>query len=154
MIGLGISSPIIVVTLGWRYIYFITSGLAFVAWFGLIFGVPETRWKRSQAELGKILHILKDRVLTYVAGKSPFYINPGEKRPREDTVTYQKRTIRTDLGLFPNGFAWKDGFKSMLDTGRSMFYPSILWTICIDSVLVSMQVAAGQVGSSILLSRG
>jgi len=88
------------------------------------------------------------------AGKSLYYINPGEKRPRQDTVSYQKRTIRTDLGLFPNGFAWKDGFMSMVETGRSMFYPSIIWVICIDSVLVSTQVAAGQVGSSILLSRG
>jgi MFS family permease len=42
----------------------------------------------------------------------------------------------------------------MIDTGRSMFYPSIIWAICIDSILISMQIAAGQVASSILLSRG
>jgi predicted MFS family arabinose efflux permease len=58
VVGLGISAPVIVVTLGWRWIYFITSALAFVAWFGLIFLVPETRWKRSQAELGMSLLFL------------------------------------------------------------------------------------------------
>lgn len=45
-------SPIIVHRLSWRYIYWITAGLGIFAWFLLIVFVPETRFHRSDAELG------------------------------------------------------------------------------------------------------
>jgi MFS family permease len=53
IVGIGIGSPVIVATKGWRFLYYVTSGLAIGAWIGLIFGVPETRWMRCQSELGK-----------------------------------------------------------------------------------------------------
>jgi hypothetical protein len=51
--ALGITAPIIVVTIGWRFIYFLTSGVAVFAWLMLVFFAPESRWMRSPAELGK-----------------------------------------------------------------------------------------------------
>lgn len=46
-------SPYIVSRLTWRFIYWITSGVGVLAWIGLILLVPETRWMRSNDELGK-----------------------------------------------------------------------------------------------------
>lgn len=52
IVAIGVTSPIIVVKLSWRYIYYITSALGIVAWLAMIFLVPETRWERSREELG------------------------------------------------------------------------------------------------------
>lgn len=55
IVAIGVTSPIIVVKLSWRWIYYITSGLGIIAWIGMIFLVPETRWIRSRESLGKFL---------------------------------------------------------------------------------------------------
>jgi MFS family permease len=53
IVSLGIGSPVIVANLGWRYLYFITSGIAIVAWLALFVFLPETRWTRSKEELSQ-----------------------------------------------------------------------------------------------------
>lgn len=53
IVAIGLTSPIIVVRLSWRYIYYITAVTGIVVWIAMIFLVPETRWVRSRAELGK-----------------------------------------------------------------------------------------------------
>jgi MFS family permease len=50
---LGIVSPYIASNYSWRWLYFITSGLGIIAWIGLIFFLPETRWTRSKEALSK-----------------------------------------------------------------------------------------------------
>jgi predicted MFS family arabinose efflux permease len=55
IVGIGIGSPVIVVTLGWRYVYYITSALAIAAWFGILILIPETRWIRTAEELSMSL---------------------------------------------------------------------------------------------------
>jgi hypothetical protein len=52
-VSLGIASPVVVADIGWRYLYFITSGLAVLAWLALVVFLPETRWERSDEELSK-----------------------------------------------------------------------------------------------------
>lgn len=51
-------SPVIVARLSWRYIYWITAGVGIFAWGLLVAFVPETRYFRSDAELG--MYILRD----------------------------------------------------------------------------------------------
>jgi MFS family permease len=53
IVGLGIGSPFVVSTIGWRAMYYITSGLAIFAWFGIVAFLPETRWIRTPQELSK-----------------------------------------------------------------------------------------------------
>lgn len=53
IVAIGLTSPIIVVRLSWRYIYYITAITGIVVWIAMIFLVPETRWVRTQDELGK-----------------------------------------------------------------------------------------------------
>ena len=43
IVSLGIASPTIVVTITWRFLYSLTSGIAFLAWIGIFFLAPETR---------------------------------------------------------------------------------------------------------------
>lgn len=57
------NSPVIVARLGWRYIYWITAGLGTFAWFLLVAFVPETRFTRSDAELGQYLPCCRQRPL-------------------------------------------------------------------------------------------
>lgn len=52
IVAIGVTSPIIVVQLSWRWIYYITSAVGILAWIGIIFLVPETRWERTREELG------------------------------------------------------------------------------------------------------
>lgn len=53
IVAIGLTSPLIVVRLSWRWIYYITAVTGIVVWIAMIFLVPETRWTRTQDELGK-----------------------------------------------------------------------------------------------------
>ncbi|TLD31962.1 gb [Venturia nashicola] len=139
IVSLGVASPVIVAGAGWRYLYFITSGLAVLAWLALVAFLPETRWQRSKEELG---------------GKNVYYLFPGENRPRLDAVTYGPRTIWTNLGIFQNGFEHKAAGRSIIDTLRTMMFPNILWVIAVNSMFIAIQGAAGQSGSSVLIASG
>jgi len=139
IVSLGIGSPVIVATIGWRSLYFITSALSIVAWLGIFFSVPETRWNRSAKEL---------------SGKSEYYIFPDENRPRPDAAVYGRRTWWTEIGIFQNGFENKAAGRSMIDTLRTMFFPNIIWAIAVNSLFVSAQNAAGQTGSAVLIASG
>lgn len=50
------ASPYIVLRLSWRSLYWITSGLGIAVWLVLIISVPETRWIRSDDELGTLFY--------------------------------------------------------------------------------------------------
>ncbi|KIV98990.1 uncharacterized protein PV09_09270 [Verruconis gallopava] len=141
IVSIGIASPVMVVTpgLGWRTVYFMTAGIAVGAWLSLCFFLPETRWTRSPEEL---------------AGKSVYHLEPGENRPRLDTNTYSPRTTWTNFGVFQNGFENKQAAKSMLDTLRTMLFPTVLWVVAINSGFISVQNAAAQTASSVLIAAG
>ncbi|KAL8354867.1 hypothetical protein RB601_000577 [Gaeumannomyces tritici] len=137
IVGLGISSPIIVARLSWRYLYWITSSAAVAAWLLMVALVPETRWVRSAEEL---------------AGKEVYELRPGETRPRLDPAVYGPRTNWSDFGVFNVRSEWRLAGQSVWDTFRSTLFPNIFWVIVVNSIFVSMQGAAGQVGSSLLIA--
>ncbi|KAF2674305.1 MFS general substrate transporter [Microthyrium microscopicum] len=139
IVSLGIASPLIVSTIGWRFLYFLTSGVAIVAWIGLLLFVPETRWIRSQQEL---------------AGKTVHYVYPGERRPRLDEATYGPRTKKTNFGLITFGIENKEAVRSMIDTARTMFFPIILWAMAVNGIFIALQLAAAQTGTSVLIAKG
>jgi hypothetical protein len=58
------------------------------------------------------------------------------------------------LGFLQNGIENKEAGKSMLNTLRTMFFPNIIWVIVINSMFVSIQGAASQTGSSVLIAAG
>jgi MFS family permease len=141
IVSIGIASPVIVVTngLGWRFVYFLTSSFAVLAWLVLCAFLPETRWTRSPEEL---------------AGKPVYHLHADEARPRIDADAYGPRSIWTDIGFFQNGIENKAAAKSMLDTVRTMLFPSVLWVVMVNSAFISVQNAAGQTGSSVLIAAG
>lgn len=174
-------SPIIVARLSWRYIYWITSGLGIFAWFLLIVFVPETRFIRSDAELGISPPFPPSRprappslqYRTYIgtrkekekadkttsspkptAGKEVYPLCPGETRPRVDVQTYGPRTYKTDFGVFHVTPEWARARRAVWDTLKTTFFPNVLWVILVNSIFVSVQGAAGQVGSSVLIAAG
>lgn len=94
-------------------------------------------------------------MLTLRSDGQPVYpLRAGETRPRLDYMAYGQRTRWTDLGFFQNGFEHKAAAKSMLDTLRTMIFPNILWVIIVNSIFISVNGAAGQVGSSVLIAAG
>ncbi|KAF2096178.1 major facilitator superfamily transporter [Rhizodiscina lignyota] len=139
MIGLGSATPVIAANLGWRYLYYISASIAVVAWFALIAFVPETRWMRSKEELN---------------GQPVSPLCSGRTRPCLNYTSYGERTLWTDLGLFQSGFEHRAAAKSMLDTLRTMFYPNVLWVVIINGVVLSIDMAAGQVLSPVLIASG
>lgn len=52
VVSIGLTSPLIIINLSWRWLYYITAGAGIIVWIAMIFFVPETRWERSQDELG------------------------------------------------------------------------------------------------------
>ncbi|KAK3307697.1 major facilitator superfamily domain-containing protein [Chaetomium strumarium] len=140
IVGLGIASPLLVVRLSWRYIYYITTAAAALAFLLTVLLVPETRWTRSPDEL---------------AGKAVYPLEPGETRPRLDVKTYGLRTRATDFGVFRHvPRQWRLAGVSVYHTARSTLFPIVLWVIVVNSILVSLQGAAGQVGSAVLIAAG
>ncbi|KAE9983493.1 hypothetical protein BLS_004266 [Venturia inaequalis] len=157
IVSLGIVSPLIVAGVGWRYLYFLTSGLAVLAWLALVAFLPETRWQRSKEELGKLVisNFITIHESDHIAGgKNVYYLFPGENRPRLDATTDGPRTTWTDLGFFQNGFEHKAAGKSFIDTLRTMVFPNILWVIAVNSMFIAIQGAASQTGSSVLIASG
>lgn len=154
--SLGIASPVIVADVGWRYLYFLTSGLAVLAWLALVAFMPETRWERSREELGNfsMLRLTVHHSNHVAGGKNVYYLFPGENRPRLDATTYGSRTMWTNLGFFQNGFEHKAAGRSMIDTLRTIVFPNTLWVIAVNSMFIAIQGAASQTGSSVLIASG
>lgn len=90
IVAIGVTSPIIVVKLSWRYIYYITSAVGVLAWIAMIFLVPETRWERSREELGK----LSPRVILRMTGLEIKLILTVLQPARRYTTSAQVRTAR------------------------------------------------------------
>ena len=122
--------------------------------------VPETRWIRSNEELGKraLPCLFEYFLLTprwhLAAGKNVYALPPGETRPRIDVAVYGPRTYRNDFGIFVVSQEWKRAATSVWETIKTTFFPNNLWVILVNSTLVSVQGAAGQVGSSVLIAAG
>lgn len=158
-------SPIIVHRLSWRWIYYITSGVGIVAWLLLIAFVPETRYFRSDAELG-MLHppssLNHEKGITHIltpiphapAGKEVYPLAPGETRPRLDVQRYGPRTKKHDFGLFHVPRAWARARRSVWDTLRTCLFPNVVWVVLVNSTFISAQGAAGQVASAVLIAAG
>ncbi|KAF3768741.1 MFS general substrate transporter [Cryphonectria parasitica EP155] len=139
IVSLGIASPIIVVRLNWRYIYWITAGLGVLAWFFLLAFVPESRFIRSDAEL---------------AGRPVYALYPGETRPRLDPSSYGPRDKKSNFGILNVNPEWRRARRAVWETIKTSVIPNILWVMLTNSALVSIQGAAGQVGSAVLLAAG
>lgn len=58
------------------------------------------------------------------------------------------------MGIFQNGFQWKEAGISMLNTLRTTPFPAILWATAANSIFVIVNSAAQQIGSFALLSQG
>ncbi|KXX80830.1 hypothetical protein MMYC01_201868 [Madurella mycetomatis] len=137
--ALGTVTPYIASNHDWRWLYYITSGFGIGAWILLFVFVPETRWARSKEEL---------------SGQQFHPVKPGENRPELDYNTYSAPTKWTYMGIFQNGFQWKEAGMSMLNTLRTTPFPAILWATAANSIFVIANSAAQQIGSFALLSQG
>jgi len=137
-VTLGIASPAVVATVGWRWLYFVAAWLALAAWAAVAAFLPETRWLRSAAEL---------------SGKDVYPLRGGETRPAVD-LRLPPRTLWTDVGLFTLGFEHRAALRSVADTVRTMFFPNVLWAVAINAALISVFNAAGQTASAVLIAAG
>ncbi|CAN8099288.1 unnamed protein product [Discula destructiva] len=137
IVAIGVTSPIIVVQLSWRWIYYITSALGVVAWIAMIFLVPETRWERSREEL---------------AGIEVHPLRPGETRPRLEYSKYGYRSNKDDFGLFAVKTEWGLARKSVIETIRATFFPNVMWVIALNSIFVGALSATQQNAAAIILS--
>lgn len=90
----------------------------------------------------------------YTAGKEVYPLYPGETRPRLDVATYGPRTNKTEFGLFHIPTEWARARRAVWETIKTTFFPNVLWVIIANSLLVSVQGAAGQVGSAVLIAAG
>lgn len=64
------------------------------------------------------------------------------------------RTNATDFGLFVAHPEWRLAARSVWETAKTTLFPNVLWVIVVNSIFVSMQGAAGQVGSAVLIAAG
>ncbi|KAH8900625.1 major facilitator superfamily transporter [Thozetella sp. PMI_491] len=137
IVAIGVTSPLIVVKLSWRWIYYITAGTGVIVWIAMIFLIPETRWIRSPDEL---------------AGKEVYPLRPMENRPRLDYSKYGYRTNQDDFGIFHAKKEWKLANRSNIDTIQATFFPNVAWVIALNSVFVGALSATQQNAAAIILS--
>jgi MFS family permease len=69
-------------------------------------------------------------------------------------AVFGPRTNKTDFGIFIVPAEWKLAGKSVIDTIKTTFFTNVVWVIIVNSIFVSMQGVAGQVGSSVLIAAG
>jgi hypothetical protein len=108
---------------------------------------PGTQYASSYPPLGHETN-------SSIGGKTLHYIHPGENRPRLDAATYGRRTLWDNIGVLNAGLENKAAGRSMIDTVRTMVFPNIIWVIAVNSLFISVQGAAGQTGSSVLIAAG
>lgn len=135
----GILGPWISVNYTWRYVYFITSAIGILAWAGLILFVPETRVVRSKEEL---------------SGQQIYPMVPGEDRTRLDFAKYGQRTKWDDLGMFNQGFEWREAVNNIVATFKTMVFPAVMFATILQTVSGLTMGATGQVVSFALLAAG
>lgn len=105
----------------------------------LILFVPETRWIRNKEEL---------------AGKQIYPLAPCSTRTLIDTEGYDPRSRSTDVGILNVPLEWIPARNSVWYTIRTTLFPNVLWVIVWSSIIVSVQGAAGQVASAVLIAAG
>lgn len=128
IIALGVAAPYCIIRLSWRWVYFITAiGAAFFL-IGVFFLMPETRYRRTKAELG------------------------GHPRPEEET-DMTPRTRKHDLALMQGKVEWRNGFNALLDSLRTFFYPHIFFITMLNSAMIATTFAAGYTVSPALLTK-
>ncbi|PPJ61174.1 hypothetical protein CBER1_10294 [Cercospora berteroae] len=128
IIGLGIATPYIVVSLSWRWVYFITCIFGGFFLVGVYIFLPETKWHRTRAEMN------------------------GVPR-RESIIAHSPRTWRGDLALFNAPPEWSKGWQAFLDTIFTFFYPQIFFVTCLNSAMMAATFAAGYNVAAPLLTR-
>lgn len=69
-------------------------------------------------------------------------------------MQFGPRTNTTDFGLFTVPSAWTRAKRSVWDTIKTCLFPNIMWVILVNSIFISAQGAAGQVGSAVLIAAG
>ena len=138
IVSLGIASPVIVATIGWRWVYFISSAMAIATWAAMLAFLPETRWTRSAAEL---------------SGQAVFALHYGEMRPALDR-RLPPRTLWTDVGVLTNGVEHGEALRSMAATARTALFPTVLWAVAVSALFISVFNAAGQTASAVLIAAG
>ncbi len=148
--GLGIAAPVIVIRLSWRFIYYITSSVAIVAWLFVFVFVPETRWERTPEELA--------------GRKAALYRAGSEDEEEGDDRLARPAPGRCGIGvrgrggtILPSSTALRHGGRaaaSVVQMVKTTVYPGMLWAIVTTSILVGSQGAIGQVASAILIAGG
>ncbi|KAM3421279.1 hypothetical protein BST61_g1681 [Cercospora zeina] len=128
IIVLGIATPYIIVSLTWRWIYYITCILGGAFLVGVFVFLPETKWHRSRAEMN------------------------GVPR-RESIIAHAPRTWRSDLALFSAPAEWSTGWQAFLDTIFTFFYPQIFFVTCLNSAMMAATFAAGYNVAAPLLTK-
>jgi MFS family permease len=128
IIAVGFAAPYIIVSLSWRWVYFVTAiaGAVFLA--GTFFFMPETRWPRTRAEMNGI--------------------------PRDDAnIEYSPRTWKLDIAIFVGKVEWMKGWKAFLDTLRVFFYPQVFFVTMFNGAMISSAFSASYVAAPALLTR-
>jgi len=117
IIAVGFSAPYIIIEVSWRYLYYITAICAAFFLLGIIVFLPETRWKRTRAEINGI--------------------------PRNDEgVVYPPRTWFNDILPFHGKMEWKKGVDAFIDVLRTCLYPHIIFITILNSGFIGAGFAA------------
>jgi hypothetical protein len=67
---------------------------------------------------------------------------------------FGQRTNTSDFGIFHISREWRLAGRSMVETAKTTVFPNVLWAIVVNSILISVQGAAGQTGSTMLIASG
>jgi MFS family permease len=90
----------------------------------------------------------------HAGGQKLWPLRAGQDRPDLDYGSYPAPTLWTYVGVFQNGFEWKNAAISMLDTLRTTFFPAVVWCVLANTVYIVANQAVGQIAAFALLAQG
>lgn len=81
-------------------------------------------------------------------------VEPGENRTALDYVTYGRRTMWDDIGMFNCGYEWKEAGIQLVATFKTIAFPSIIWATLLQTLFSVTMGVTGQATSFALLAAG
>ncbi|KAI1874669.1 hypothetical protein JX265_004877 [Neoarthrinium moseri] len=71
-------------------------------------------------------------------------------RPELDNVNFLPRTLRTDLRLWVGEPEWKKGWQTFVQAFELLFFPNVLWALCLNGLTLGVNIAIGTTYGSII----
>jgi hypothetical protein len=133
----------------WYGLGAILSGVQLIAAFFLL---PETKYERSLSSYQENSKNSSSTDLEAESADGKHALSICTTRPALDLVNYAPRTFRSDMRLWVGPVEWNKAVEVWKNIFELMFFPNVLWALCINGLTLGVNIAIGTTYGTILHS--